>query len=108
MVRVGGWYWRLQVVSVCSKLPISVVVNILLTSTSSQLLIQAKSSRNNSCMFHCSLYNFFYQDASYGILRSIRVIYRPQYKRSFNIDYREQGSHVRGVYPTKYLAHKTE
>ena len=37
-------------------------------------------------------------------LRSIRVVHRPRYKGPFGMDYREQGSHARSVYPTQYTS----
>ena len=34
-------------------------------------------------------------------LRSRRVVHRPKCKGSFSIDYRERGSHARGVFSTQ-------
>ena len=45
---------------------------------------------------------FFYQYRAESNLRSIRVFHRPKYKRLFSMDYRERGSHARGVYPSQY------
>ena len=30
---------------------------------------------------------------------------KPKYKRPFNTNHRERGSHARGVYPTQYTSH---
>ena len=31
-------------------------------------------------------------------------MFRPKYKGPFSMDYREQGFHARGVYPTQYTS----